>query len=88
LREAYSASGQGFAADYDSHRRPPKAGQQPAVTPGSAGGTNLNSVPITYTSQEQVEVYRFSAPAADSDSAGGALLQAFLPLRAAFLLNL
>src|SRR2546430_13665243 len=24
--------------------------------------TNLNSVPITYTSQEQVEVYRFSAP--------------------------
>src|SRR2546430_14164960 len=46
--------------------------------------TNLNSVPITYTSQGQVEVYRFSAPAAILIPLAALFLQAFLPLRLHF----
>src|SRR5438876_7505044 len=46
--------------------------------------TNLNSGPITYTSQEQVEVYRFSAPAAILIPLAALFLQAFLPLRLHF----
>jgi len=38
-------------------------------------------VPITYTSQEQVEVYRFSIPAAVLISLTAVFLQAFIPLR-------
>jgi rod shape-determining protein MreD len=41
-------------------------------------------VPITYTSQEQVEVYRFSAPAAVLIPLTALFLQAFLPLRLHF----
>ena len=39
---------------------------------------------ITYTSQEQVEDYRFSVPAAVLVPLGALLLQAFLPLRMHF----
>jgi len=39
---------------------------------------------ITYTSQEQVEVYRFSVPAAVLVPLGALFLQAFLPLRMHF----
>src|SRR5271166_7181114 len=42
---------------------------------------NLNSVPITYTSNEQVEVYRFSLPAAILIPLVAVFLQAFVPLR-------
>src|SRR5271169_5449997 len=41
----------------------------------------LNSVPITYTSNEQVEVYRFSLPAAILVPLIAVFLQAFVPLR-------
>ena len=41
-------------------------------------------MPITYTSQEQVEVYRFSAPAAILIPLIALFLQAFLPLRLHF----
>ena len=40
-----------------------------------------NSVPITYTSNEQVEVYRFSLPAAILIPLLAVFLQAFVPLR-------
>jgi rod shape-determining protein MreD len=43
-----------------------------------------NSVPITYTSHEQVEVYRFSAPAAVLIPLLAVFLQAFVPLRLHF----
>jgi rod shape-determining protein MreD len=42
---------------------------------------SLNSVPITYTSNEQVEVYRFSLPAAILIPLIAVFLQAFVPLR-------
>jgi rod shape-determining protein MreD len=42
---------------------------------------SLNSVPITYTSNEQVEVYRFSLPAAILIPLVAVFLQAFVPLR-------
>ena len=45
---------------------------------------NLNSVPITYTSNEQVEVYRFSLPAAILIPLIAVFLQAFVPLRFQF----
>jgi rod shape-determining protein MreD len=38
-------------------------------------------VPITYTSNEQVEVYRFSVPAAILIPLSAVFLQAFMPLR-------
>jgi rod shape-determining protein MreD len=41
-------------------------------------------VPITYTSQEQIEVYRFSLPAAILIPLIALFLQAFVPLRFAF----
>jgi rod shape-determining protein MreD len=41
-------------------------------------------VPITYTSQEQVEVYRFSIPAAILIPLVAVFLQAFVPLRLGF----
>jgi rod shape-determining protein MreD len=41
-------------------------------------------VPITYTSQEQVEVYRFSIPTAILVPLAALFLQAFLPLRLHF----
>jgi rod shape-determining protein MreD len=41
-------------------------------------------VPITYTSQEQVEVYRFSTPAAILIPLVALFLQAFVPLRFPF----
>jgi len=41
-------------------------------------------VPITYTSQEQVEVYRFSIPTAILIPVGAVFLQAFVPLRLPF----
>jgi len=41
-------------------------------------------VPITYTSQEQVEVYRFSVPAAILIPLAALFLQAFVPLRFRF----
>jgi len=41
-------------------------------------------VPITYTSQEQVEVYRFSIPVAIGISLLALFLQAFVPLRIGF----
>ena len=41
-------------------------------------------MPITYTSQEQVEVYRFSAPAAILIPLVALFLQAFVPLRFPF----
>jgi rod shape-determining protein MreD len=41
-------------------------------------------VPITYTSQDQVEVYRFSAPVAIAIPLAALFLQAFLPLRIHF----
>ncbi|MBZ5571918.1 MAG: rod shape-determining protein MreD [Acidobacteriia bacterium] len=46
--------------------------------------TGLNSVPITYTSNEQVEVYRFSIPAAVLIPLSALFLQAFVPLRLGF----
>jgi len=45
---------------------------------------NLTSVPITYTSTEQVEVYRFSVPAAILIPLIAVFLQAFVPLRLQF----
>lgn len=42
-------------------------------------------MPIIYTSGEQVEVYRFSLPVAILVPVGAVFLQAFLPLRFAFL---
>jgi len=45
---------------------------------------NLNSVPITYTSNEQVEVYRFSVPAAVLIPLIAVFLQAFVPLKLHF----
>jgi len=42
---------------------------------------SLNSVPITYTSNEQVEVYRFSLPVAILVPLLAVFLQAFVPLR-------
>jgi rod shape-determining protein MreD len=42
---------------------------------------SLNSVPITYTSNEQVEVYRFSPPVAILIPLVALFLQAFVPLR-------
>jgi len=41
-------------------------------------------VPITYTSGEQVEVYRFSIPVAIAIPLGALFLQAFIPLRIGF----
>jgi rod shape-determining protein MreD len=41
-------------------------------------------VPITYTSQEQVEVYRFSIPVAVLIPLVAVFLQAFVPLRLGF----
>jgi rod shape-determining protein MreD len=41
-------------------------------------------VPITYTSQEQVEVYRFSIPVAIAVPLAALFLQAFIPLRLHF----
>jgi rod shape-determining protein MreD len=41
-------------------------------------------VPITYTSQEQVEVYRFSIPTAILIPLIAVFLQAFVPLKLAF----
>jgi rod shape-determining protein MreD len=41
-------------------------------------------VPITYTSQQQVEVYRFSLPAALLIPLSALFLQAFVPLRLRF----
>jgi rod shape-determining protein MreD len=41
-------------------------------------------VPITYTSNEQIEVYRFSAPAAVLIPLIAVFLQAFVPLRLHF----
>ncbi|MBZ5704970.1 MAG: rod shape-determining protein MreD [Acidobacteriia bacterium] len=41
-------------------------------------------MPITYTSQEQVEVYRFSIPAAILIPLIAVFLQAFVPLKLAF----
>lgn len=46
--------------------------------------TSRNSVPITYTSQEQVEVYRFSALTAILIPLIALFLQAFVPLRLRF----
>ncbi len=43
-----------------------------------------NNVPITYTSNEQVEVYRFSVPAAVLIPIVAVFLQAFVPLRLHF----
>jgi rod shape-determining protein MreD len=40
-----------------------------------------NSVPITYTSREQVEVYRFSIPATVGIPLLALVLQSFIPLR-------
>jgi rod shape-determining protein MreD len=45
---------------------------------------SLNSVPITYTSNEQVEVYRFSLPVAILTPLIAVFLQAFVPLRFQF----
>lgn len=45
---------------------------------------NRTSVPITYTSQDQVEVYRFNAPVAIIIPLIALFLQAFLPLRLHF----
>jgi rod shape-determining protein MreD len=42
---------------------------------------NLNSVPITYTSNEQIEVYRFSFPVAILIPLVAIFLQAFVPFR-------
>src|ERR1700693_2469409 len=42
--------------------------------------TNPTSVPITYTSQDQVEVYRFSLPAAIAIPIIALFLQVFVPL--------
>jgi rod shape-determining protein MreD len=44
-------------------------------------GRLLNSVPITYTSNEQVEVYRFSIPVTIGVPLLALFLQAFVPLR-------
>ncbi len=41
-------------------------------------------MPITYTSQEQIEVYRFSIPAAILIPLIAVFLQAFVPLRLSF----
>jgi len=41
-------------------------------------------VPITYTSQEQIEVYRFSVPATVLIPLAALFLQAFVPLRFPF----
>src|SRR6266478_6223185 len=46
--------------------------------------TSRNSVPITYTSGEQVEVYRFSVPATILIPLIALFLQAWLPLRFPF----
>ena len=43
-----------------------------------------NSVPITYTSGEQVEVYRFSIPVTIGIPLLALFVQSFLPLRFAF----
>src|ERR1700675_1295212 len=43
--------------------------------------TNHNTVPITYTSGEQVEVYRFSIPVTFGIPLLALFVQAFMPLR-------
>src|SRR5579864_4434660 len=55
------------------HRRPLRKRQRTR--------TAHNSVPITYTSGEQVEVYRFSIPATIGVPVIALFLQAFIPLR-------
>jgi rod shape-determining protein MreD len=45
---------------------------------------NLTSVPITYTSGEQIEVYRFSIPVTIGVPLAALFLQAFLPRRIPF----
>jgi rod shape-determining protein MreD len=44
----------------------------------------LNSVPITYTSQEQIEVYRFGLPVTILVPLIAVFLQAFIPVRFPF----
>src|SRR5438067_6297503 len=46
--------------------------------------TSLTNVPITYTSGEQVEVYRFSVPTTIIVPLIAVFLQAFVPLRIPF----
>src|SRR6266496_4704984 len=45
---------------------------------------HLNSVAVTYTSREQIEVYRFSWPVAVAVPLLAIFLQAFIPLRLPF----
>ena len=45
---------------------------------------NLNNVPITYTSNEQIEVYRFPVAAAILIPLIAVFLQAFIPLKLHF----
>src|SRR5580698_2368530 len=57
---------------------PPRQPYQPRLRPTKAAH---NSVPITYTSGEQVEVYRFNIPVTIGVPLLALFVQAFLPLR-------
>ncbi len=71
-------------ADFQAGQAPRRRERAAASEPGNDRRTNLTSVPITYTSQDQVEVYRFSPPVAIAVPLVALFLQAFLPLRLHF----
>ena len=68
------------AQDRESQRRSPSRNPPPRIL--------RNNVAITYTSGEQVEVYRFSIPATILIPLTAVFLQAWLPLRLPFLHDL
>jgi rod shape-determining protein MreD len=62
-----------------NHRKPNRLNRKP-----ERRRINLNSVPITYTSQDQVEVYRFNPAVTIGVPLLALFLQAFLPSRMHF----
>lgn len=62
-------------------RRPSRPRPRPTIRSRLPTRINPNSVPITYTSGEQVEVYRFGIPITIGVPLLALFLQAFVPLR-------
>src|SRR5271165_6180562 len=60
----------------------PRLGRPPRRLPRRR--TVITSVPITYTSGEQIEVYRFSIPVTIGVPLAALFLQAFVPRRLPF----
>lgn len=67
-----------------SNRRPPIQQLRQNLKRNLLRQLHLNSVPITYTSGDQIEVYRFSLPVTVLVPLAAIFLQAFLPLRMPF----